>query len=419
LPSGATRVATMMAVPWSTLPAGSTVLVSPGTYSGVTTITSVGTSARPIIVTAFSAASPPTLTDSVDFQGAAYVQVSHVTVQSPSFAGFIVRLNSAHITVADSTINAATSGVNITDGAGIGHQILRNTINGATVDGIGVDVNSDPVTRTLISGNTITGSAQHGIELRASHYQVEHNVISGSGAAHTGGVSGIHVYRGTPTEDSGADNLVRYNASYGTSDPVASDGNGIEVDQWCDDNTVAYNLVWNNDGAGIIVFDGNSNAIEGNTAHGDGIDPGHTHTAALGELILGGTSAGSTTGNHAWNNLLASTRAGVPALYIDTRALAGANTIGANLYYSAGASPVRWSDSQLLSTAAQIDADTGVPGSVIDAPSFVNAAAPLSGGLRLAAHPTRPGVAPTGDVDYLGAAVQSGWYFLGAYFTAP
>ncbi len=422
MPTGATRVATLSAVPWATLPAGSEVLVSPGSYGGVTTITSVGTAASPIVVTALDPANPPTLSDSVDFKGAAYVQVSHVVVQSPTFAGFVVRLGSQHITVADSTIDAAPSGISITDGAGIGHQILRNTINDAVIDGIAIDlVNSDATTRTLVSGNTIARSGQHGIEVRGSHYRIEHNIVSASGAARTGGVSGIHVYRGTPTEDSGADNLIRYNASYATSDPVKADGNGIEVDQWCDGNVVAYNLVWNNDGAGIIVFDGNDNAVEGNTAYGDGVDSGGTHAAALGELIVGATSSGSAARNHVWNNLLASTRSAVPGLYVDSRALAGSNPFGANLYANSVVAGrlVRWGDGSLLRTAAAIDAATGVAGSVVDAPSFANAAQPLAGGLRLTAPPARPGVMPTGDVDYAGTAAQSGWTFLGAYFTAP
>jgi parallel beta-helix repeat protein len=421
LPTGATRLATMPAATWwATLAAGSQVLISPGSYSGVLTIQSVGSAAQPIVVTAFDPANPPTLGNSVDFQNAAYVRLSHVVVQSPTYQGVLIRMASHDITVADSTINAAPTGISITDGAGTGHQVLRNTINDAQTDGIYADVNSDASNRTLISGNQVARSGQHGIELRASHYQVEHNVVASSGAAGTGGVSGIHVYRGTPSEDSGADNLVRYNAAYATRDPVAADGNGIEIDQWCDGNVVAYNLVWNNDGAGIIVYDGNNNAVQGNTAYSDGVDPGHTHSAALGELIIGASSSGSAAGNHAWNNLLASTRSTVPGLYVDTRALGSVNTVGANLYYNGSAgSIVRWGDATLLSTTAQIDASTGVSGSVVAAPSFANPAQPLASGLRLTAAPARPGVLPTGDVDYAGTAAQAGWSFLGAYFTSP
>ena len=76
------------------------------------------------------------------------------------------------------------------------------------------------------------------------------NRSSGSGQA-SGGTSGIHLYSGSSAEDSGDDNLVRWNMSYANKDIVAVDGNGIEVDQWCDGNTVAYNVAWGNDGAGL------------------------------------------------------------------------------------------------------------------------------------------------------------------------
>jgi parallel beta-helix repeat protein len=419
LPAGATRVASLMAVPWASLPPGSEVLVSPGTWSGVTTITSVGTRAAPIVVTAADPAHPPVLANSVDFQHAAYVQVSHVTVQSPTYAGFVIRLGSHHIAVTDSTINRAPMGISITGAAGTGHQLLRNTIADSAAHGISVDVNADPAERTLIAHNQVLRSGQHGMELRASHYQVDYNTVTASGQA-SGGTSGIHLYSGSSSEDSGDDNLVRWNMSYANTDKVAVDGNGIEVDQWCDGNTVAYNLVWGNDGAGVIVYDGSNNTIKGNTAYGNGLDPSHTHVA-LGQIIVSGTAAATARGNHVWNNLAASTLAGVPAVYVDTRAVSGGNTIGANLYSnSAGGTLLRWTDSATKQTAALIDAATGSAGSVAAVPAFADAAHPLANGLHLSAVTTLKGATPTaGDVDFLGTAVQSGWAFFGAYYTAP
>jgi hypothetical protein len=178
-------------------------------------------------------------------------------------------------------------------------------------------------------------------------------------------------------------------------------------------------VVWGNDGAGIIVFDGRDNAVEGNTAYGDGVDSGHTHVA-LGEVIVNASATGSAAGNRVWNNVLASTRAAVPALYVDTRALAGANAIGANLYANAaGGTLLRWGDGATKQSTAAIDAATGVAGSVATAPAFVDAGAPLQGGLRLARQPALDGVLPQGETDILGTPAQAGWAFFGAYFTAP
>lgn len=409
----------MMAVPWSSLPAGAEVLVSPGTWTGVTTINATGTKAAPIVITAADPADPPVLANSVDLQHSAYVQISHVTVQAPSYAGIIIRMASHHITVADNTINHAPVGITITGAAGTGHQLLRNTIADAATHGISVDVNADPAERTLIAHNQVLRSGQHGMEIRASHYQVDSNTVSASGQA-TGGTSGIHVYSGSSGETSGDDNLVRWNLSYGNRDTAAVDGNGIEVDQWCNGNTVAYNLVWGNDGAGIIVFDGSNNLIVGNTAYGNGRDPSHTHVA-LGQIIVSGTAAATVKGNHVWNNIAASTLPGVPALYVDTRAVSGGNTFGANLYAnSAGGTLLRWTDSAALQTTALIDATVGSVGSVVGMPAFASVATPLAGGLKLVSQPPLKGALPAaGDVDLAGNTVHTGWAFFGAYWTAP
>jgi parallel beta-helix repeat protein len=418
-PAGAIHVATMAAVPWATLPAGSAVVVAAGTYPGVTTIAAVGTQAAPITITAADPAHPPVFTNSFDFQHASHVQLSHVTVQSPAYAGVIVRQGSDHVVVSDSTIRNAPVGLTITDGAGTGHQFLRNLVVASVAHGISVEVNADPAERTLIAHNTVTGSGQHGMEIRASHYQIEYNTVAGSGAGGGGGVSGIHVYSGGPTEDSGDDNLVRYNLAYGSLDPVAFDGNGIEIDQWCDGNTVAYNQVWGNDGAGIIVYDGSGNLVQNNTAWGDGLDSGHSHVAR-GEIVVSGTAAATVHGNRVWNNVASSTIAAVPALYVDSRAVAGGNAIGANLYWNAasGGLVVRWTDGLYKQTAALIDATTGVPGSVVAAPAFANTTTKLSNGLRLTKAPALPGLMPAGQSDFAAVAATAGQAWLGAYFTA-
>lgn len=418
LPTGAARVAALTSIDWATLPAGSLVLVTPGTYAGVTTVTAVGTAANPIVMTAYDPTQPPVLTDSVDFQGAAYVQVSHVIVQAPTYSGFIIRDASHHLTVSDSTVNKAFAGVDITDAAGIGHQILRNTIADSVVDGINVEVNSDPTERTLVQHNTIERSGVHGIEMRASHYQVEYNTVSGSGQT-SGGASGIHVFSGSASEDSGDDNLVRYNTSYANLDTRAYDGNGIEIDQWCNANTVAFNQVWGNDGAGIIVYDGSNNVVQNNTAWNDGVDSGHM-MAARGEIVISGTLVTNVRGNHVWNNVVASTRSTVSALYVDPRAASGGNAIGANLLYNAaGGTVVRWTDSTTKQTAALIDAVTGIAGNVVAPPAFADTGNPLGSGLHLSAQPTLHGLLPTGLPDLAGVAPLATDAFFGAYYTAP
>jgi len=424
LPAGALRVAQLLDVPWASLPPGSMVTVAPGVYEGPVTITAQGTAARPIRVQAADAANPPVLNNSVDFQHAAWVQVAGLVVQQPAYGGFVIRRGSHHITVADSVVRGAPIGIDVTDGAGTGLALLRNRIEASSTNGIGIDgVNADAADRSLIQSNTVVGSGGHGIDLRGSNYLVEANTVTQSGQR-SSGTSGIHIYSGVLGEGTGAGNMLRYNRSYANADALASDGNGIQIDQWCDGNTVAFNLVWDNDGAGIIVFDGSSNEVYANTAHGNGLDPGGTH-GALGQLILSGSVAGQAVGrpaqNQIYNNLLVSTRLAVPALAVDSRAVAQpGNRVGPNLlHHAAGGAPLLAADSQVFSTAAEIDAISGIAGNLVLAPAFADVSQPLADGLRLEAFPGGSGVVLTGQTDLAGRTqrpTDTGGAYFGAYF---
>jgi parallel beta-helix repeat protein len=427
LPSGAVHVDRLVEVPWASLTPGSSVVVAPGVYEGPVTITSQGTAAQPITVAAQDPANLPIVTDAFDFRNAAWVQVSSVVVQQPSVAGFVIRDASHHITVADSTVRKGPTGVEVTSGAGTGIQLLRNRVEQVDTNGIGIDgINADPADRSVIQGNTIVGSGHHGIELRGSNYRVERNTVSQSGQA-IGGTSGIHIYSAKPGDGTGAGNVVRYNYSYLNADTKEGDGNGIQIDQWCDGNTVAFNVVWANDGAGIIVFDGNKNQIYGNTAGSNGRNSGGTHLS-LGEIIIDSSGDANATGrpanNSVYDNVLVATQATVPALYIDSRSVAvGSNSVGPNLLFNTTSGvALRWTDDQYWSTAAQVNTATGRSGNLVLLPSFANSADPLSDGLRLTAHPGANGVDLTGQTDLLGHTAQTtdtGWSYFGAYFTAP
>lgn len=426
LPAGGVRVAQLVDVPWSTLPAGTTVTVSPGTYGGPITITAQGTAGAPIRVVAADAANPPVLTNSVDFQQAAWVQVSGLVVQQPVYGGFVIRRGSHHITVADSVVRQAPIGIDVTDGAGTGLQLLRNRIEDSTTNGIGIDgVNADAADRSRIAGNTVTGSGWHGIDIHGSHYDVESNTVTRSGQR-IGGTSGIHVFSGGPSEGTGLDNRVRWNRSYANADTLASDGNGIQVDQWCDGNLVAFNVVWGNDGPGITIYDANDNEVYANTAYGNSLDPAATHgSGSRGEMVLSGSAegqaAGRPAGNRVYDNLLVATRLSEPALAVDSRAAAQTtNRVGPQwLWHTAGGTMLLGGDAVAFNTATDIDQITGIAGHVVAAPSFADAAQPLSDGLRLLAAPTAGGVSLVGQTDITGRTATSadaGGVYFGAYF---
>lgn len=417
--NGGTHVAQLVEVPWSTLPPGSQVIVAPGTYRGPVTITANGSTAAPIVVQAADPAHMPVVTDSIDLQGSSFIQIGGLLVQSPNYGGFVIRLGSHDLKIEGNTIENAPTGFNITTGAGLGLVISNNLIENSATNGISVGTNGSAENMNLIVGNTIRNSGHHGIELQGSYWLVQRNDVSSSGQS-ISGASGIHVYSASSTEDSGDNNMVRYNMSHGNADTSTSDGNGIQVDAWCDNNTVAFNLVWANDGPGINVFEAIGTKVYGNTAMGNSLDPGGTH-GNLSEIVVGASAAiDRTANNKVFNNIGYATRSNVPAIYVDGRAFANPNTIGPNLEYnSAGGAAFRWGDSIMLYSGAQIDAATNANGNLVEAPAFSNAGSASTGGLALLHAPSLHGTVLSGETDIAGVAAQPGFAFFGAYFSAP
>lgn len=419
LPPGATRVSQLLAVPWASLPAGSQVIVSPGSYNGPVTITATGTAAAPITVTAWDTAHKPVINNSVDVQASAFVSLSGLVVQSPTWGGFVIRQASHHITVAHSEVHQAPIGINISDDAGTGLVISGNLIEDSSTHGIGVAANGTASTPNLITGNTVRRSGHHGMEIRGSWWQIERNTVSASGQS-IAGTSGIHLYSASAAENSGDHNLVRYNLSYNNADTGASDGNGIQVDHWCDSNTVSFNLAWGNDGAGISVYEARDNLVFGNTVRGNGLDPTGSH-GGLGEIVIG-SSAGNdrAANNQVFDNIAVATRTAVPALYVDGRAYDNGNSVGPNLLQNtAGGTVLRWSDSLNRNTASQIDTATGTRGNRVEAPAFHSVNSPASGGWQLSAAPSGSGLTLTDQIDLAGTASRTGLAYFGAYFTLP
>jgi parallel beta-helix repeat protein len=310
-------------------------------------------------------------------------------------------------------------GFDISDGAGPGLLISGNLIEDSATHGISVSVNGTASQPNVITGNTIRRSGHHGMEIRGSWWQIERNTVSASGQS-IAGTSGIHLYSAAATEDSGDHNLVRYNLSFNNADTGASDGNGIQVDHWCDNNTVSFNLAWGNDGAGINVYEAQNNLVFGNTVRGNGLDPGGSH-GALGEIIVGAAADNNrTAGNQVFDNIAVATRANVPAIYVDGRAYGSANTVGPNLLQNtAGGTVLRWGDNLNRNTAPQIDSATSTTGNLVEAPAFRDANAPASGAWQLSAKPSGNGLTLTDQTDLAGAVSVGGLAFFGAYFTGP
>lgn len=432
-PSGASYVASLNDIRWPDLAPGSIVYVAPGTYTGtVTIIGAQGDAVKPILIRPLDQENLPIISKgAIDIHQSGYLSISGVVVDGATYSGALIRNGSHHIRLANSIFrNNGHNGIQISDGAGVGNRIARNEIYNNAINGIGVGwVNATLEDPTRILHNHIHDNATHGIELSGSRYVVSHNEVHDNGRV-VGGASGIHLYANNAAQkDVCNENTITYNISYNNHDATLdkTDGNGIQVDHWCDKNTVAYNIAYGNDGAGISLYDAAENKVYGNTL----FDNAHDQRRGWrGELLV--TSQGAdvdrTASNVIYDNIIVATqqRAGADAnvwppvapIVVDYLSVDG-NSIGPNLIHNRAASPLMYwgSGNKILSTIAQVNDALGTSGNLNEAPLFVNEAAPLDGGLKLAKRPSSAGQAITAEWDIEQKRSKPGYAFFGAYYT--
>ncbi len=325
-----------------------------GALSGPITVPSRGTREQPIVI---SGAPGSTIDGSVVLEGARHVVLERLTIRHSHYPGIVLRAGAADDTVRDNTVSETGLGIWIGSGAGDGHHILGNTVHDNSGDGIAIDrINAALGRETVIAGNHVFHNGIHGIEINGNRYIVEHNIVHDNGFA-TYGASGIHVFAKDAREDTGKHNVIRYNVSYHNTDRQMQDGNGIELDQWCDDNEITFNLAFGNDGAGIVLFDAADNLVANNTLFGNMRDPGHTHVFN-GDLVVASDATkhvDHAAGNTLRRNLVVATDSRHYAIYVDgyasrhTKEIAGNNLVqqaeGGRLYFwkgETGRDVARW-----------------------------------------------------------------------------
>lgn len=386
---GHETVADLAAVPFAGLEPGSEVIVRAGTYRYPVVITSRGTAERPVRIAAEPGARP-LLTYSVVIERADHVVVEGLTVSGAEHSGFILRDGSAHVTLKGSTVERSGLGIWIGAGAGSGLRIGGNTLRDNRTDGIAVDVvNASPDDPSVISGNTITGNGIHGIELNGSGFVVEGNRVSGNGVTMSG-TSGIHVYAKDAAQDAGDRNLIRYNLVTGQRESDGQDGNGIQLDRFCDDNVVAFNVASGNDGAGINLFDASRNLVANNTLYANMRDAGGRH-AYKGEIVLASDytqAAERARDNRILNNLVVATGSGVAAIAVEADAARGDNRLGPNLLHHTAGAPLYWIAGRLSADGAGLKAASDLA----EAPAFADPERPMQAGLSLSHPPSRAGL---------------------------
>jgi parallel beta-helix repeat protein len=334
-------------VPWRNLQPSDEVIVQSGlVQTRPVVIAARGSAAAPIRISAGNGARP-VLHGSIVFEGAAHVIVERLAVEGARDSGVIIRRGSEDITVRNMLLRGNGLGLWIGDGAGGGHHVTDNDISENKTHGIGVDqIANEAGHETVFAGNTVSKNGHHGFEIDGSRFVIEDNVVFENGQTQWG-ISGIHLYAGGFRNSArhvgmGSNNIVRYNTVFHNLDSKSEDGNGIEADTWCNDNDIYYNVVYENDGAGIVVFDGARNRVVNNTLFGNERDPGRTHTYH-GEFLLGGDYTqpiNNSVGNIVKNNLLIARTPNTAAIVVDKFSALNNAGFGGNLLFNTSGGPL-------------------------------------------------------------------------------
>jgi parallel beta-helix repeat protein len=231
------------------------------------------------------------------------------------------------------------SGISLDNVRGDGNFIIRNTIYSNSGYGIAGNLSTSTASaRTVVKSNTVYNNGVYGIVLRTRYWTIENNSIYSNGQIEP--VScGVGTYcASADAEGIGDDNIIRFNIvrnhikGGGGSSP---DGDGILIDQRCDNNQVYYNLSYGNAGAGITVYDGKGTLIYNNVCYGNLQDK--TGGFYFAEINIADSGADVTKDTVIKNNIAVATEAEVYAIRIDGMTSANRNTITNNCWKAAAA----------------------------------------------------------------------------------
>ena len=333
---------------------GSVVRLHAGHYASPIVIPLTGTAAAPIIIEGAGDGGLD-LDGPIVLDHAAFVVVKALRISHAADAAIILREGSHDIVVQGNTIADARLGIWIGQHAGDANRVEGNEVRESVTHGIAVDgVNGEPGRETIISGNRIVASGIHGIEISGNFAIIDGNHVSGSGRLSTG-ASGIHIFAKDANQGVGQHNVIRNNVTFDNHDASAQDGNGIQLDQWCDDNLVTNNIAADNDGAGISVFDAGQSRIIGNTLVGNMRDPGHSHRHK-GDLVFATDDehdADHTRNGAAERNIVVTKNQSAAPVLVDAPTAQHPPRFSGNLFWKvSGDGVARWAGRDIALIAA-------------------------------------------------------------------
>ena len=324
---------------WQTLRAGDRVVLRPGNYSDTILISARGTQKDPVVV---GAAPGTVLRCSVVLSGAQHVVLDGLTIEDARGGGVVLTGQSSGNRILRSTVRRCGLGILFKDGTGSANTVEDCLIEANLTNGIAVDrFNASPSGANALVGNIVSRNGYHGIDLNGSHYRVERNRVAGNGSR-IAGTSGIHVYARDRAEGTGRHNLIRANIVSGQRETTGQDGNGIQVDTWCDDNEVTFNAAFGNCGAGIHLYDASANRVSNNTVVGNMVDCDSGHVLR-GELVVASDEVRRLDHAHRnllVNNIAVATRPRTAAMAIHRTITDAPGVFAGNILWRTGPGPL-------------------------------------------------------------------------------
>ena len=188
--------------------------------------------------------------------------------------------------------------------------IQNNNVHNSRVDCMSIlsANNTSLAMGTQVLNNTVEDCGVYGISLFLTSWAtVRGNIVHNTGIHPVagGGGSVIHIangcWNGAPCGTEGHNNIIEKNVVYDGHDPIG-DGNGIQVDQLSNSNTVQHNLSFANDGMGISLFEAANNLIFGNQVMNNGLNRQNSHSLCANINVNSGST--SPAAHSTANNLI-------------------------------------------------------------------------------------------------------------------
>jgi parallel beta-helix repeat protein len=352
-PSAATNGTGTQASPYNTwrltLQPGNTYLQKAGTnYNAQLWIGNVnGTAALPVVIDKYGSGANP-IANNAYLGGDSFITVRNFSF--PNGVNIEKQSTNSQITLANNDIsNPGGSGVGLYIGAGTNIVASGNTIHDTLTDCVALDTTGNTSGNGIqFLNNTVFNCGIHGLTVWTSFATVSGNIVHTTGL-HGGGSSAIHMYNGCwgadPCGTEGHDNLITHNVVYDAHD-TQGDGNGIQIDQMTQNNTITQNLSFFNDGQGISLYDSANNVVGQNVFFNNGMDRNFSHSLRGNITVDASTRFYGTHGNSIVNNTAIVSDVGASAgergtgpFGFEVSQPAGNNSYGGNKLLKANSDP--------------------------------------------------------------------------------